>query len=815
VVSIIHAVHFTYLFIKIIISLILINKRDKGYLLLFYLFYPSYSLLMKTLLDADYIIRDEESIIRLFYKTDNGREIEEITDFQPYFYVTPSGDIDKLADELKAFTNIIAIEKKQMLDRGVKREILKVTVKQPKNVPSLRENIKELKYCDEVREADIPFAHRYIIDSGLIPMENCEKLNLRIAAVDIEVYNPKREPRSDRDPIIMISYADNLGLRRVWSTKGENLNLDYIERVNSEPEMIKRLIQTIKEREIDIIVTYNGDNFDFPYLRDRCSVHKIEFKLGIDGSNVKLERRGMKTGARVRGRPHVDLFPICRQIFNLPRYRLEDVYLELFGKEKVDIQTMKMYEIWDSDDENKHRTIFEYSMSDAESTLRIADVLLPLQYELSRIVRLPVYECSRTASGQRVEHLLIREAYNRNIIVPNKPSDKIVEKRKRQTYVGAYVVEPKKGIYDNIILFDFRSLYPSIITSYNIDCSTIDCKCCSNGEYISPTGHHFCTKRNGFIPEVLRSLIKRRMGVKKKLKEEKNPEKRNLLDVEQHALKLLANSMYGYFGFPRARWYSRECAEAIAALGRQYIHQTIEKAKENKFEVIYGDTDSVYLTLKGKKSKEEILRMANILLNKINRDLPEDMELEFEGFYSRGIFITKKRYALMDEHGMLTVKGLETKRRDWANIAKDTQERVLNALLKDNNPDEAANIVKEVVKRIKSGEVSLSELAINTQITRGLGEYVQPGPHIVAARKAMKKGFDFRQGSIVTYIITKKGGSISDKAEVIDFVEEGNYDADYYINNQVLPAVMRILEALGYSEDELKGLGKQMTLDSF
>ncbi|HIE33543.1 MAG TPA: hypothetical protein EYP86_00180 [Candidatus Altiarchaeales archaeon] len=381
--------------------------------------------------------------------------------------------------------------------------------------------------------------------------------------------------------------------------------------------------------------------------------------------------------------------------------------------------------------------------------------------------------------------------------------------------VGGYVVEPEKGIHDNIILFDFRSLYPSIIISYNIDPSTIDCECCKDDSHKAPTGHYFCKKKRGFIPEILNELIERRMEVKEKLSLEKDLMKRKFLDVKQYALKILANSMYGYFAFPRARWYSRDCAEATAALGRQYIHQTIKNVEKNGFKVVYGDTDSVYITLPEEKEKERIVEKAKFLLKKINKDLPGVMELEFEGFYSRGIFITKKRYALIDEFGKLIVKGLEVRRRDWANIAKKTQDNVLMALLQDRDPEKAAKIVKKVIEDIKNNRVPLEDLAINTQITKDMGEYVQPGPHILAARRAMKKGLEFRQGDIVSYVITRKGKSISDKAKLIDFVEEGNYDSDYYINNQVLPAVLRILEALGYSEEELKGFGKQMTLDSF
>jgi len=771
----------------------------------------------KTLLDADYTTREEKAVVRLFYKTERGREIKEITDFQPYMYVLPrEHGLNKLQREIEKLENVTKVEIKRMIEKKQEVDILGVVVNQPKDVPKLRELIKELEECKEVREAHIPFAERYLIDSGLVPMQDCENFDLRIAAFDMEVYNPRGEPKADKDPIIIISYADNQGLRRVWTYKPvKGLNLDYVEVLKDEKEIIEKFIRTIKEREIDIIVTYNGDNFDFPYLKERAEKHRIPVSLGVDGSPLRLERRGMNLGARVRGRPHIDMYPVCRQIFNLSRYTLEDVYLEITGGEKKDIKVGEMAGIWDDPEREKFKEVIEYAMSDAASTLEIALSLLPLHYEISRITRELIYQSSRAGSGQRVESLLIKKAFDKNILVPNKPSDRIVNERQRKTYVGAYVVEPKKGIHDNILLFDFRSLYPSIIISHNIDPSTIDCECCPEDSYKSPTGHYFCKKEKGLIPETLNELVQRRIEVKKKLKDEKDLQRKKFLNVEQEALKLLANSMYGYFGFPRARWYSRECAESITALGRKYILHTIDIVPSFGFKVIYGDTDSVYLVKPDITDRKEIMKNAESFLDKINSELPEAMELEFEGFYPRGIFITKKRYALVDERGKLIVKGLETRRRDWADIAKDTQEKVLNALLWDKNPEKAASIVKDVVKDIKTGKISLEDLAINTQITRGMAEYKAEGPHILAAKRAMKKGLEFKQGDIVTYVVTKKGESISDKARVIDFVEEGDYDPEYYINNQVLPAVLRILEALGYSEDELKGLGKQMKLGSF
>jgi len=772
---------------------------------------------MKALLDADYVTRDEAPVIRLFYKTERGREIEEIAGFEPYMYVLPKdGRMMDLAATLEKHKNVRRTEVVRMLDRGCETDVLKVVADHPKNVAELREATKELPLCREVREASIPFAERYLIDSGLVPMEDSEKLGLMIASFDMEVYNPEGEPRPAKDPIIIISYADSGGLRKAWTYKTlPGMNLPFVEVLKDEKAIISRFVETLKSRTIDIIVTYNGDNFDFPYIKDRADKNGMELPMGADGSQMRLEKRGMNMGAKVRGRPHVDLYPVCRQLFNLSRYTLEDVYLELSGKEKPDIRVGEMSGIWDKPTLEKFSELLVYAMSDADSTLEIAENILPLHYEISRITRELIYQSSRAGSGQRVEALLIKKAYEKHILVPNKPSDAVAEERRRRTYSGGYVVEPKRGIHDNILLFDFRSLYPSIIISHNIDTSTLDCKCCEKDGYPSSTGHHFCKQQPGFIPETLNELVQRRIAAKKRMKEEADPKKKRFLDVEQQALKVLANSMYGYFGFARARWYSHECAQAIAALGREYIMNTIKIVPQFGFEVIYGDTDSVYLIKSGPAEGIDIMKQAMEFLNKINSELPEAMELEFEGFYPRGIFITKKRYAIVDEKGKLIVKGLETRRRDWAEIAKETQEKVLSALLKDKDPDKAAAIVKDVVIEIRKGKVAKEKLTINTQITRSMGEYKTEGPHIHAAKKAIKRGMEFRAGSIVTYIITKKGESISDKAMVADFVEEGDYDAEYYIGNQVLPSILRIMEALGYSGDELKGLGKQMTLGGF
>ncbi|MCK9151597.1 DNA polymerase domain-containing protein [Methanobacterium alcaliphilum] len=215
--------------------------------------------------------------------------------------------------------------------------------------------------------------------------------------------------------------------------------------------------------------------------------------------------------------------------------------------------------------------------------------------------------------------------------------------------------------------------------------------------------------------------------------------------------------------------------------------------------------------------EKEIKTQVNKFLEYINHDLPEGMELEYEGFYRRGFFVSKKRYALIEDD-KIVAKGLELVRRDWAPIAKETQQNILMAILKDGSPEKAKEIIEHVLKSIKSGKIKMDDLVIHTQITKKLSDYKQIGPHVIAAQRSIEKGRKIERGSIIRYVIVKGKDPISKRAVPIEDTENRKYDPDYYINNQVLPAVSRIMSSLGYSFEELSELAqkeKQSSLDAF
>jgi len=218
-----------------------------------------------------------------------------------------------------------------------------------------------------------------------------------------------------------------------------------------------------------------------------------------------------------------------------------------------------------------------------------------------------------------------------------------------------------------------------------------------------------------------------------------------------------------------------------------------------------------------KKLEKEIEIHVDKFLKNINSELPESMELEYEGFYKRGFFVTKKRYAVIED-GNIIAKGLELVRRDWAPVAKNTQQAILMAILKDGNVEKAIKIVEKVLKTVKTGKIEMKDLIIHTQITKKLSDYKQIGPHVVAAQKLEAKGLKIDKGTIIQYVIVKGKGAISQRAVPFEDSKNYNYDTNYYIHNQIIPAVSRIMKSLGYTKEQLIELGekeKQESLDAF
>ncbi|HLC61855.1 MAG TPA: DNA polymerase domain-containing protein, partial [Candidatus Nanoarchaeia archaeon] len=329
----------------------------------------------------------------------------------------------------------------------------------------------------------------------------------------------------------------------------------------------------------------------------------------------------------------------------------------------------------------------------------------------------------------------------------------------------------------------------------------------------------FCSKRKGFLPTIIEDIITRRTRIKEILNQGKKEIKDNkFLAARSNALKLLANSFYGYLGFFGARYYSLESAESTTAYGRYYIRKVISSAEASGFRVVYSDTDSVFLILQG-RTEEDVLKFAE----RINAELPGVMELEYEGLYPAGIFVSakgfeggaKKKYALVSEEGIMKIRGFETVRRNWSLIAKEAQENVLSIILKERDDNKALQYVKSVIGDLRNREIPVEKVVIFTQLQKNIEDYDSKGPHVAAAQRLKNQGVSVGPGTMIKYVVTSGSDAISSRVKLPDEVKGNEYDSSYYIENQVVPSVEKILSVFGYTKDDIMQHREQKSLEGF
>ncbi|HSB46918.1 MAG TPA: DNA-directed DNA polymerase [Candidatus Bilamarchaeum sp.] len=782
-------------------------------------------------IDAGYTVRNGKTYVSLLLK---GKKTAKLYyQYDPYFIVeAPIERKDELLNfkGMKNNGEVVAPTRVEVTKRIVgqeSKEVLKLYCAEPSHVPYIRASVPYPCF-----EANIPFARRFMFDMQITPLsilsyEREGKLikkiggithgepNLSIMSFDIETYNPQGIPREREDPVVMISYCGQKKGVITFKKSGK----EFVETRKDEKEMLEKFSQVVREADPDVLIGYNSAQFDLPYLQARYEKCGLPMKLGRFGGRIKEMKKGMINGMRVENRVHMDLYPIVKffgfiGIIKTQKFTLDAVAQDVLGSKKIGIKKDEIWQRWDSGDID---LLCEYSLVDSELTHQLGERFLPLEMELSSVAKMPLFETTLSTSGQLVENLLMFHATRRGEMIPSKPEGGEVDARESNPIQGAFVKLPEPGIYENVAVLDFRGLYPSIIVSYNIDPGTLVRDSGAQGDFhVSPSGARFVRGNMGLIPFVLDYLIDMRMKIKNEVKKlDKSSDAHVRMSARSHALKILANSFYGYMGYARSRWYSRDCAESVTAWGRKHIMETIEKAERDGFQVLYADTDSVFIIY---KSKEQVIKF----MNEVNDALPEKMELELEGFYPRGVFVSKKggeergakkKYALLGEDGRIKIRGFELVRRDWSSIAKDTQLKVLEAILRDGSKEKAVKIIRECVEQLQSGKVPLEKLAISTQLNKDPKNYDIVSPELEAAKKLIAAGLPAERGTVISYVVGKRGESISQKAVPIELAKD--YDSDYYINNQVLPAVMKIMKELGYDEYSMKFGGKQKSLDSF
>lgn len=819
-------------------------------------------------LDADYTLLDGKPLLRIFCKKQDGKSVCVFyKGFLPYLYALPRAGEDEVLGHLKQRFNgeVARVERtKRFLPIGYSADpatLLKITLRTPSKVPEVKEALSRVA---DLYEADILFRYRFFADFGIkgmgwIDVEGTQSATstvyvpvieaaaikpadeeidapLRYLSIDIECVRLEgagiAEP--EKDPIVMISLIfdpEYNGQRSV--VLAAKPGISNARCFADEKEMLQAFSEIVRSCDPDIIAGYNIQNYDLPYIVKRLEVNGLERKLGRADKTVFTRQTGSKQTTDIVGRVVMDPYVALRKpesgTMRFKRYDLNTVAQEMLGEGKIAVDHHEMREAWLKGLSMEHYV--EYCRKDAVLALDIVtkNQFIDKYAAMAKLSGVTLQDAISSGQSARIEQLLLHEMNKRNLVMPLKPGDdedaEREEERTRTEYKGGLVLEPAKGLHTDgcVLVLDFKSLYPSIIRTYNVCPTTLVRSEVDAATNQAPAGARFVTAdvREGVIPSLLDRLIEQRGKVKKQMKGA-DGRLRGVLDAKQFALKMMTNSIYGYLGYLRARTYVLDVANAITSYGRTLIGQTKETIEARGYKVVYGDTDSVMVKVPT-RNLDEAFEIGTKLADEITESLPGKLELEFDKVFRSFLILTKKRYAGWafekrgDQwHDKIEMKGIETVRRDWCDLVSATMEHVIETILKEGNVNAAILTVKEQVERLRRNEVDLQKLAITKGLTKGLERYDGMLPHVELARRMRKRDPTTapNPGDRVQFVIVSGNALISQRAEDPDYIRTNKLriDSDYYTNSQLLPPLERIFAVLGVEKTELLGGGRQVSI---
>ncbi|KAK3552421.1 hypothetical protein QTP86_011655 [Hemibagrus guttatus] len=664
---------------------------------------------------------------------------------------------------------------------------------------------------------------------------------LRVLSFDIECAGRKGVfPEAEVDPVIQIaSMVQRQGekepfIRTVFTLQScASIVGSQILCFTQEKQLLQSWAEFVRMVDPDIITGYNIQNFDLPYLLNRAAALKVNYfpylgrMRGIrsvlkDSSfqSKQMGRRENKT-VNMEGRVQFDLLQVLLRDYKLRSYTLNAVSFHFLQEQKEDVQHSIITDLQNGNEQTRRR-LAVYCLKDAYLPLRLLQKLMcVINYmEMARVTGVPLtYLLSR---GQQIKVVsqLLRHAMKQNLVMP------VVKTEGGEDYTGATVIEPEKGYYSvPITTLDFSSLYPSIMMAHNLCYTSLLQKGqaeklgLSSDDFIkTPTGDLFVKSsvRKGLLPEILENLLSARKRAKADLKKETDPFRKQVLDGRQLALKISANSVYGFTGAQVGKLPCLEISQSVTGFGRQMIEQT-KQLVESKYtiangfpadaRVIYGDTDSVMVKL-GVNTVQEAMNIGKEAAEWVSSHFVPPIKLEFEKVYYPYLLINKKRYAGLyfssssTQHDKMDCKGIETVRRDNCPLVANLINTCLQNILIERDPDGAVAHAKEVISDLLCNRIDISQLVITKELTRTAQEYAGKQAHVELAERMRKRdaGSAPNLGDRVPYVIIKaaKGVAAYMKSEDPIYVLENNIpiDTEYYLEQQLSKPLLRIFEPI-------------------
>lgn len=807
------------------------------------------------LLDAVYIKRDNLPIILLYLRDETRkRHRVEIAEFNPYFFVdSKTSSIEKLINTTKIGEWFLEFkeETKIAFDGGKIVIFQKIVGKRPWEVPIMREICKNAGIS--FYEADIPYIHRFLIDTGIFGLDGVEikklgnsysikhnpsEFNPLILAMDIEI-DSSNNLRLDIEsfPSIIKSASRRVTTISItWGTTESDFSshVFFLEKDDDggERELLKNVFHFIwQEVDPDVIITYNGDMFDIPYLVRRSLVLGISSKILSPHSDSIPKEPGMGRGWGIPGVLVYDLFKKTKWLYTGDgKKSLDSVAQLLLGEGKLVLESTHGTAWKEALDNVDKRMIFEnYAKKDAELTFKLFFKMKMIEWlKVIAISGIPPGEGIYFTERQTGEFLVFRHMYRNGILIPPAPTVAEKERRKksRENVPGGLVLDPSRSIASSVMICDFTSMYPSIITSHNIGAESYI------GGKKDPR-HRFSEKPRSSMAIMQDEMLSKRIKVKEQLRKISDPVEYRKLKQYNTALKLVANSTFGSYNFIGSRFYNSQIGSCITAIGRNYINEISKKVEElgDEYRTIYGDTDSVFIVTPlhmeterlWKKHENDItendLEPFENVLNFLRDLLPERMRLELQDIAYRILFHkgAKKRYTFVSAiNKKVSILGLEAIRHDWSEFSKKIQKYTIDNILKTGDMKLTKNRIISFIRELVKEEKLKDLVTVLGPLKRNPEKYKSITPAVAAYYHYIKiKDLDaestWKEFDHFPYVIVKGKGSLISRSRHPSLVTRDQIHVDYYIRKS-LDAINRF--NVNVSLNDIKGM-KQMRLDDF
>jgi len=775
-----------------------------------------------------YVNIDDQTYIQLYGRLDNGESFVSMSKFSPYFFVKTK-DLKKTKTVLKG--KEVKFQDTKLKDFS-EEPVTKLVFSSQAELNKLKKELHDSEI--NTFEGDVKPHFRFMIEKGLLgtieidgDYQSSERIDriynnpeltnahylpkLKIASIDIET-----DKKAKKLYCVSI-YSDNY--KKTFIVKKNKVKGAVA--CKDEETCLEEFKQALIDFDPDIITGWNVIDFDFKVLKELFDKYKINFDLGRDNSKSRLRiETGFfkKSSLNISGRLVIDGLNFIRDPFikeaptikdkQFISYSLENVSQLILkkgktinGKENRGDEIEKFYK-------QHPEKLVEYNLVDCQLVYEILEKtgMVNLSIERSQLTGMPLDRI--TASIASFDSLYIREARKKGLV---SPTTRFTDKQER--IKGGFVMSPKPGIYNNVLVFDFKSLYPSIIRTFNIDPASFQEKIPKRAQVKKDSicaPNKACFKnQEGILPDIIEKLHHAREKAKGEGRE-----------LSSYAIKIIMNSFFGVLASPNCRYFNLDIANAITNFGQELIKQTAKKIEEKhkKVKVIYGDTDSIFVNTNLTKDKANKLgreiekEINNFYDNYVKKQYKRKsfLELEFEKQYLALIMPAvrgkemgaKKRYAgLKEKQGKeeIEIVGLEAIRGDWTKAAQEFQRKLLDKVFHNKNP---IKFIKQYIEDLKSGELD-EKLIYKKSIRKDLAEYIKTTPpHVKAARKLKPEELT---SSLIQYYITTDGPEPIQKLK-------HSIDYEHYIKKQIEPIAKQILSLLNIEfEDIIKG-SKQSTL---